>query len=243
MDGFLSALLLPGCGDDFLFALGNVGLIAMAASAAASPARRLLGLREFPLERIGLDEEHVGARFGARVLGRGVDADEIAGHQLEILEGQRGGAVGLLFAGPLEQADGLFGAAVDRIMKAEIVQAEFILGLDRDGDFLDGARAIIAAGPGDLHFRRIGLARLDEEIVGEAHGLALIDGGDVVHSVLIHVDGALVEIAFAAREANLLVVVEHEHAVAQRAVHQDFEIGIGAFDGAQIAAMLIDDVL
>ncbi len=50
---------------------------------------------------------------------------------------------------------------------------------------------------------------------------------------------AFVEIALAARELNLLVVIEDEDAVAQRPVHGDFEIGVGAFDGAKIAAVLI----
>ena len=80
--------MLPGFGDDFLFALGDVVLIAHAAAPATTSAARLLRLREFALERIGLDEEHVGARFGVRVLGRGVDADDVAGHHLEIFQGK-----------------------------------------------------------------------------------------------------------------------------------------------------------
>ena len=78
---------------------------------------------------------------------------------------------------------------------------------------------------------------------GEAHGLALIESGDVVHAVLFHVDRALVDIAFAAREANLLVVIEHQQAIAHGLVGLDFEVGVGAFDGAQIAAVLLGHVL
>ena len=119
--GVLVALLLPGCGDDFLFALGDVVLIAAhAAATAATSAARCLRLREFALERIGLDEGNVGARFGVRVLGRGVEADDVAGHQLEIFEGKNGGAVGLLRALLLEQIDRLLGPAVHRIVQRHL---------------------------------------------------------------------------------------------------------------------------
>ena len=200
-------------------------------------------MREFALERIDLNEENVGARFGVRVLGRGVEADDIAGHQLEIFEGKHGRAIGLLLAFLLEQIDGLLGAAVDRIVQRHFRDAELVLRFHGDGDFFDGARAIVVARPRDAHVRRFGLARFDEEIIGQAHGLPLVERGDVIHAVLLHVDRALVDIAFAAGQLNLLSVVEHQDAVAQRPVGHDFEIGVRAFDGAQIAAALLGHVL
>ena len=128
-------------------------------------------------------------------------------------------------------------------MQRHVGEAEFIVGLHRDGDFFDGARAVIMAGARDDHVRRLRLARLDEEIVGKAHGLALIESGDVVHAVLLHVDRALVHVAFAAREPNLLLVIQDQEAVAQGLVGLHFEIGVRAFDGAQIAAALLGHVL
>ena len=53
----------------------------IAAATAATPAARCLRLRELALEGIGLDEEHVGARFGAGILRRGVEAHDVARHQ------------------------------------------------------------------------------------------------------------------------------------------------------------------
>ena len=40
-------------------------------------------------------------------------------------------------------------------------------------------------------------------------------------------------------QRNLPVIVEDEDAIAQRMVHGDFQIGIGAFDGAKIAAGIL----
>ena len=89
---------------------------------------------------------------------------------------------------------------------------------------------------------RIGFVRLDEEILGEANGLALIEGGDVVAAVLGHADraGVVVRAIRSGRELDLLAIVENEQSIAQRAVGEDFEIGDGAFDCVQIAAMLVD---
>ena len=198
----LSALLLPGGGDDFFFALRDVVLIAAHAAAPAASSSHLLRLGEFALERIGLDEEHVGARFRFVVLRRGVNAHQVAGNELEILQSEHGRAIGFFCALLLEQIDGLLGAAIYRIVQREFVQAKITGGFRCDGDFLDRARAIVTAGTVDGDLRRIGLARFDEEIAGEADGLAVIDGGDVIFAVLIHVDRAPVEIALHVREAE-----------------------------------------
>ena len=154
-----------------------------------------------------------------------------------------GGTVGLFHALLLEQVNRLFGAAVDRVMKRHVGEAKFIVGLDRDGDLFDGAGAVVVSGTRDDDVRRIGLARLDEEIIRQADGLSLIERGDVVHAVLLHLNRALVNVAFAAGEVNLLVVVEDQHAVAQRPVRFDFQISLRAFDRAQIAAALFHDIL
>ena len=92
----LVALLFERGGDDFLLALRDLrGLIALPAAASTTAPATLLRLRKLALERVGLDEHHVGVGFGVGVLGGGVDADQIAGNQLEILQRERGRAVGL----------------------------------------------------------------------------------------------------------------------------------------------------
>ncbi len=146
------ALMLPGLGDDFLLALGNVVLVLLASAATTASATGCLGLREFPLERIGLDEGDVRARFCAGVFGNRVEAHHIAGHQLEILEGKHGGTIRLFHALLLEQIDRLLGAAVDRVMKRHVVEAKLIVRLDRDGDLFDGAGAVVMPGRAMMTF-------------------------------------------------------------------------------------------
>ena len=82
------ALLFEGGGYDLLLPLRDLlGLIALAAAATAA---RLLRLRKLALKRLGLDEHHIGVGFGVGVLGGGVDANQIARNQLEILQRERG---------------------------------------------------------------------------------------------------------------------------------------------------------
>ena len=128
-------------------------------------------------------------------------------------------------------------------MERHVGEAKLIVRLDRDGDLFDGARAVVMARARDDDVRRLGLARLDEEIIRQADGLPLIQSGDVIHAVLLHGNGALVDVALARREANLVFVVEDQHAVAQRPVGLHFKVGLRAFDRAQIAAAFFDDVL
>src|SRR6185312_10685320 len=82
--GFLVALMLPCFSDDFLFALRNVVGVLLAATSAATA--HLLGLREFAFKWLGLNEGDVRARFRARVLRGGVEADHIAGNKFGILQ-------------------------------------------------------------------------------------------------------------------------------------------------------------
>ena len=186
----LVAQLLERRRDDFLLAPGNlIGLDALAAaSAATTTAAALLRLRELALERIHLDEEHVGLRFGVRVLRGGVDADEIPGHELEVLERQERRAVSLLLAGLLQQPHGLFGTAVDGVVKVDVVEAELVSRSHRDRDFFNRAGAVVAPRTRDGHVGRIGLARLDEEVLRQPHGLPFVDRRDMVDAVLVDVD-------------------------------------------------------
>ena len=85
--------------------------------------------------------------FGVAVLGGGVDADQIARNQLEILQRERGGSVGLFCSLLVEQINSSLWAAVDRIVQREIVETVFVGSLDCSGDLFDGAGVIIVAGP------------------------------------------------------------------------------------------------
>src|SRR6266851_6899300 len=96
---------------------------------------------------------------------------------------------------------------------------------------------------GDL--RRGGLAGLDEKILAHANGLALLNTSDVVDAVSIHLDGGAIDIVLSARELDLLSLVflseaELDLAAVKRAIRRDLELGLGARDGAQIAAALFD---
>ncbi len=237
----LVALLFEGGGDDLLLALRDLrGLIASAPASAASTAR-LLRLRKLALKRVGLDEHHVGVGFGVGVLGGGVDADQIARNQLEILQRKRGRAVGLFFALLLEQIHRGLGAAVDRIMQRDTVEAVLVGGLGGNGYLFDGAGVVVAAaGTHQRNLRRVGFAGLDEKILADANGLALLNAGDVVDAVLIHLDGAVIDVILAAGELDLLSAVELDLAALKRPVGGDLEFGLGADDGAQIAAALLD---
>ena len=62
----------------------------------------------------------------------------------------------------------------------------------------------------------------------------------MIDAVLIHLDGAVINVILAAGELNLLPVVELNLAALQRAVGGDFEFSFGAGDSAQIAAALFD---
>ena len=65
----------------------------------------------------------------------------------------------------------------------------------------------------------------------------------MVGAILLHQDGTFVQIALAAAERDLFSIIESELAVAQWAVHQDRQLCIGAFDGAQVSAVLLGDLL
>ena len=181
----LLSLLLPGRGDDLLFALRDVVLVALTAAAAPAPAAGCLRLREVSLEGIGLDEEDVGAGIGAGVFRRCIQAYHVARNQFEIFERKHGGTVGLFHALLLEQIGRLFGAAVDRIMQVESAQAVIVLGVSGDGHLFNRAGPVVARRPRDGHLRRLRHGRRDEVIARKANRLSVVERGDVVDPILI----------------------------------------------------------
>ena len=130
-----------------------------------------------------------------RVLRGGVDADQIARHKLEILQRERGRAIRFLRALLREQIHRSLGAAIDRIMQRHAVEAVFVRGLGGNGHLFDGAGVVVApAGTHQRNLRRVGFAGLDEKILADANGLARLNAGDVVDAVLIHLDGAAIDV-------------------------------------------------
>src|SRR6476646_6757318 len=99
---------------------------------------------------------------------------------------------------------------------------------------------VVAAGTHQRNLRRIGFAGFDEKILADANRLALLNSGDVINAVAIHLDGAAIDVILSACKLDLLSVVELDLAALQRPVRRDLEFGLGAGDGAQIAATLLD---
>ena len=138
----------------------------------------------------------------------------------------------------------LLRAAVDRVVQAHVVQAEIVAGFDRHRDFLDRIDLGVAPGPRDLHGRRLVLLRLDEIILAQAHVFALVDrrrcgtcrpsGSGTL---------AMRQLPSPAAQRELGAVVEQQHAVRQRPIGLDGDLGGGAFHGAQIAARIFHRVL
>ena len=84
----LVVLLLPCGRDQFFFALGDFSLIVAAPPPPPPTAAALLRLRELALERIHLDEADICAGFTVAVARSGINAHQIARHELEIFKGE-----------------------------------------------------------------------------------------------------------------------------------------------------------
>ncbi len=121
LSGVLVAVLFESLRDDLLLALRDLlGVVASTAASTTTSAATALGLRKLALERVGLDKHHIGVGFGAGgigVLRGGVDADQIAGNELETFERKRCRAVSFLCAFFRKHIHRNLGAAVDRIMQ------------------------------------------------------------------------------------------------------------------------------
>ena len=179
----------------------------------------------------------------ARVLRRRVQAHHVAGLHLEIFQrdGRRAGR--RLRARRRAAATVFSGAAVHGVVQLDVLQAEIVLGFDRDRDFFDRRRLEIAARPRDLDLRRLVLLRLDEVIFAEPDVLAAFDGGDVIHAVLLDRHAGHQHAVGAAAQRELRSVVQHRIAVRQRPVGLDRDLRGGAFHRAQIAARIFHRVL
>ena len=96
------------------------------------------------------------------VAGADVVADEIARPHVEVLEVQRVPAGHRRRALRNAERHDLLRAAAHRVHEIERRDAEVVLGLGLDVDFLEQRDATIARGLHDMHFRRTILERADE---------------------------------------------------------------------------------
>jgi len=163
-------------GDDLALLLRKLAHFAATASAASS--LRLRGLVVL-LERLHVHEVDVARRrlvaFGAVVVGGlRVVGDEVAGLHAQLLEVDR--VAGLHFLQALagaKELHGLLGAAVHRVEQLHVGDAEVVVGLGFDEDFLDGARRVVATRFDEGHHRRLILQDVDRVLRRRVHLLAV----------------------------------------------------------------------
>src|ERR1019366_9438311 len=118
--------LVPGGGDDFFLALRDLALLFALAAAATTAAIVLLGLGVVALEGLGLNEEDIGAAGGARILGGGVQADDVARLHFEILQRNHGSTGGIPGVLGRQQGNGFFGAAIHGVVQGDVAQREIV---------------------------------------------------------------------------------------------------------------------
>src|SRR5208337_4179239 len=207
--GGVVILLLPGSGDQFLFALRNFRLV-VRFPASAGTAAVLLRLRKFALKGFDLNERNVGARFTVAIPSSSVEAYQITGHQLIVLQRKHIGALSAFCTGRFEQIHIAVRPAIHGIVEVNFMQAELVSGLRVHGVFLDGAGPVVASRTGDRDLRRRSLVYCDEVVFREPHLLSFARLRQMVRTVLLQMDRALVRIARAARKRNDLAVVQRE---------------------------------
>ncbi len=188
------SVLLPGCSDDLLLALRDLRLV-IGRSAACACAARLLRLREFTLKGVDLNERDVRVRLAAPVLRRRIHRDDVARSELQGLQRDQGRSVCAPGALLPHQIERLLRAPVHGIVQREFAQAEGIVRLRGQGDFLDRACAVIPFRAQQRHFRRLHRACFDEIVVGDAHSPIPFQRVDVIGAVLVHLHCAAVGVA------------------------------------------------
>ena len=184
--GFLRLLvanLIKGRGDNFLLALGDLVIVLLLPAAAT--AALLLRLRIFLFERLRFNESHVGLSGAERILCRGIDADQIARHQLEVFQRDHSFARRFLDAFLVEQGNYLFLASIHGVVEIHAVQAEIVFRFDGQGHLFQRVDLRVTAGADNLHHRRRLLLSFDKEVLGQPDVFPFFNGGDVVHSVLL----------------------------------------------------------
>src|SRR5579863_2771732 len=86
---------------------------------------------------------------------------------------------------------------------------------------------VAAAGTRHRNLRRISFAGLNEKVLADANRLALVDAGDVIYAVAIHLDRAVIDVVLAAAKLDLLSAVELEQAAREWAVGSYIELRFG----------------
>ena len=156
---------IPGGGDDFLLALGNLRLI-LIAGLARHASTTGLGLGVVLLKRLRFDERDICPRGIPGVFGGCVDADDVARFELIVFERDEMVLPLASFTPRLaSRGDGLFGSAVHRIVELHRFEGEIVRGFHGDGDFFDGADFGIASGRDDLYRGRLILTGFDKVVL------------------------------------------------------------------------------
>ena len=240
-DGWILRAILrfvPGCGDNFFLMLGN-----LFGGIAAAPAAFLLRLGIVALERFGLDKVHVGLGSTAGVARGSINAHQVARGKLVIFKRYDVFALGVLGSFLGEHRNSFFRTTVHGIVQADFVQSEIVLGADRHGDFFNRIHLGIPSGTNDFDAGRRIFAGFDKEILAHADVLALFDGRDVIHAVLLDREMGGKPVPRPGLECNLRVVAQHQDALVEWTIGLDRDLGIGTFHRAHISAGIFHYVL
>ena len=207
---------------------------------ATASAAHLLRLRIRVFEGHGLDEVHIGLRRALAVARRGVNADDVARHEFEVLERKHGVAFGLLHALLIQQIDYFFRTAVDGVVKVQFLKRKFVLARNRNLHFFDRADFGVFARTRDGKRGGADLAGFDEVVVSEAHVFAVVHYTDVIGAVFLdgNVDGGLV--IDGRGDVQRFIVFDDELSAGKGTVRGDLQFRYSAFDGAEVTARIFN---
>src|ERR1019366_2456774 len=125
-------------------------------------------------------------------------------------------------------------------MQRDAVEIVISCGLCGNGNLFDGAGMIVPpAGTHQRNLRRGGLAGLNEKILADTNGLALVHAGNVVNAILIHLEASAIDVILSACELDPLSIIELDLATLKWSVGRDLEFCLGPSHGAQVAAALL----
>ena len=103
----------------------------------------------------------------------------------------------------------------------------------------DRARPVVPRRPRNRNVGRVRLVGRDEVVLRQPHLLAFIRGRHMVRAILLHVDGAVIDVPLTAGQMHLLAVVQRQHPVLQRGRHRHRQRRVRAFQRAQIASLVL----
>ena len=152
-------------GDHDLLLAQREGSVEAPFAGAPSSTRHRIRLPVGPVERPDRDEEHVRGRFGAGpVPGRGVVGNEVAGHQVMLLEEERVAGLDLVAGGSGREHLAGLGASVDRNVDLEAPDGVVVFRQHLGEHFFHRIRLNVAPGTHELDVGRQVLQDLHEVV-------------------------------------------------------------------------------